>query len=463
MSGTDRYDVVIIGAGQAGPSLAHGLANAGRRVAMAERKDLGGSCVNFGCTPTKAAIASARVAHDARRAAEFGVRVTGVEVDFPAVLRRAREVALGSRRGLERGFEGSDNPKLLRGHARIEGRDGDRFRVRLGDGAVSAAQIVIDTGTRTAVPRIDGLDTVDFIHAGNWLDTPELPRHVAMVGGGYIALEMSQFYRRMGSRVTVIERSARIAGREDDDVAAALTEVLRAEGVEFRFAAGLGQVDRRPTGVRVHLEQSGRAETIDASHLFVATGRMPNTDDLGLETVGVRRSDHGFIETDRRLATSVGGIWAAGDVRGGPMFTHTAWDDYRVLMSQLAGDGSRTTERIVPYAVFTDPELGRVGVTEAEAKRGGRDVKVARFDMARNSKARELGDPGGFIKVIAERATGQLVGAAVLAVGGAELVHLYVEVMNAGAPYTVIRDAVQIHPTLAEAVQSAVAALDGSA
>jgi pyruvate/2-oxoglutarate dehydrogenase complex dihydrolipoamide dehydrogenase (E3) component len=461
MTGPERYDVVIIGGGQAGPPLAHALAKTGRRAALAERRDLGGSCVNFGCTPTKAAIASARVAHDARRAAEFGLRVTGVEVDFPAVLRRAREIALESRTGLERWFAGSDNPTLLRGHAQIDGRDGDRFRLRVGDRALSATAIVIDTGTRTAVPPIDGLDTVDFIHAGNWLETPLLPRHVAMVGGGYIALEMSQFYRRMGSRVTLIERSARIAGGEDDDVASALMAVLSAEGVEFRLAARLGQVERRPTGVRLHLEQSGRAEVVDASHLFIATGRRPNTNDLGLETLGVRRSDVGFIETDRRLATSVPGIWAAGDVRGGPMFTHTAWDDYRVLMSQLAGDGSRTTERIVPYAVFTDPELGRVGMTEAEAKRAGRDVKVARFDMARNSKAREIGDPGGFIKVMAERTTGQLIGAAVLASNGGELVHLYVDLMNAGAPYTVIRDAVHIHPTLAEAVQSAVAALDG--
>jgi pyruvate/2-oxoglutarate dehydrogenase complex dihydrolipoamide dehydrogenase (E3) component len=450
------YDVLIIGAGQAGPPLAHALAKAGRQVALAERKTLGGSCVNFGCTPTKAAIASARIAYDARRAAEFGIKVTGVEVDFAAVLRRARDVVLELRTGLERSFERTDNPWLLRGHARFDGRDGERIRVRVGDEIVSAAAVVIDTGTRSTMPSIDGLDQIDVIHAGNWLDRPELPAHLAILGGGVIAIEMSQFYRRMGSRVTIIERSSKVAGREDDDVASALATLLESEGIEIRLDTRTRKVERRGDGVRIHAEHAGRESAIDASHLLVATGRTPNTDDLGLDTVGVRRNERGFVEVDARLATNVPGIWAAGDIRGGPMFTHTSWDDYRVLSSQLAGDRSRTTDRIVPYAIFTDPELGRVGPTEAEARTSGRDVNVVRFDMAANGKAKEIGERAGFIKVIADRRTSQIVGAAVLAAQGGELIHLYVDLMNAGAPASVMRDAIHIHPTLAEAAQSAV-------
>lgn len=456
----ERYDVLIVGGGQAGPPLAHGLAKAGRRAALAERKDLGGSCVNFGCTPTKAAVASARLAHDARRASEFGLRIPSVEVDFAAVLRTARAIALESRHGLDRWFEGADNPRLLRGHARVTGRDGDGFGVTVGDRHIVASQIVLDTGTRTLVPPIDGLDGVPFLHAGNWLDHPDLPEHLVVLGGGYIALEMGQFYRRMGSRVTVVERGERVVQREDADISAALQGVLVRDGVDVRLRAAVRRVERRPDGVRVVVEESGRARAIDGSHLFVATGRRPNTDDLGLETIDVRMSDRGIVEIDERLAASVAGVWAAGDIRGGSQFTHSAWDDYRILMSQLAGDGARTTARIVPYAIFTDPELGRVGLTEAEARKNAKAFDVARFELAKNGKARELRDRTGFIKVLIERGSDQVLGAAVFCTGGAELVHIYVDLMNARAPYTLVRDAIYIHPTLAEAVQSAVSTLD---
>lgn len=457
----DRYDVLIIGGGQAGPALAHGLAKAGRRMALAERKDLGGSCVNFGCTPTKAAVASARLAHDARRASEFGLRIPTVDVDFAAVLRTARDIALESRHGLDRWFEGTDNPRLLRGHARVTGRDGDGFRVAVGAHHVVASQIVLDTGTRTLVPPIEGLDGVPFIHAGNWLDHPDLPEDLVVLGGGYIALEMGQFYRRMGSRVTLIERGERVVQREDADVSAALQEMLARDGVDVLLRTAVRRIERRPGGVRVVVEHGGRERAIDGSHLFVATGRRPNTDDLGLEALGVRVSDRGIVEADERLATNVAGVWAAGDIRGGPQFTHAAWDDYRILMSQIGGDRTRTTARVVPYAIFTDPELGRVGLTEAEARAKGKAFDVARFEVSRNSKARELRDRSGFIKVLIERGTGQILGAAVLSTSGGELVHIYVDLMNARAPYTLVRDAIYIHPTLAEAIQSAVSTLDG--
>jgi pyruvate/2-oxoglutarate dehydrogenase complex dihydrolipoamide dehydrogenase (E3) component len=449
------YDVMVIGGGQAGIPLARDLAAAGRRVALAERKHLGGSCVNFGCTPTKAAIASARIAHLARRGADFGLRIPVVEVDFPAVIERARNMALASRRHHDRTFEGSENPKLLRGHARLAGREDAGFRVRVADQEVIAGEIVIDTGTRSAIPPIEGLKDVAYLHAGNWLDATELPTHLAMIGGGAIGLEMAQFYRRLGSRVSVIEFSPQIAGHEDPDTAEALQQQLAAEGIEFRLRTEVRSIRADGNGVSLQLAKNG-ASAIEASHLFVASGRRPNTDDLGLETVGVAVSSQGIIEADERLATNVRGIWVAGDVRGGPQFTHTSWDDYRILKSQMAGDRSRTTRRVVPYAIFTDPELGRVGMTEQQARDAGHQVRVGRFDMSGSGKAWEIGEDKGMIKVVIEAGSQQILGAAVLAVEGAELVHDYIELMNAKAPVTVLRDAVHIHPTLAEAVQSAV-------
>jgi len=447
------YDVLIIGAGQAGIPLAYSLAGAGRSVALAERKHLGGSCVNFGCTPTKAAIASGGVVAQARRAAEFGVNVPEVGADFPAVLRRARGIVEKKTNGILKGLQDTDNPELIWGHARVEGRESGGFRVSVGDRSVLARELVLDTGTRTAVPPVEGLSGVDFIHSGNWLGHEELPEHLAIIGAGYIGLEMAQFYRRMGSRVTVIGGSG-VAANEDEDVSDALRKILEEEGVEFRIGVRAERAESSGGGVRLSL--SG-GETLEATDVFVAAGRRPNTDDLGLENAGLEPSRGGTIEVDERLGTAVEGIWAAGDIRGGPMFTHTAYDDFRVIRSQMTGDGSHTTDRVVPYAVFTDPELGRAGMTERQAREAGYDYEVKSFDMAGDGKAQELGETRGFIKVLVNRPDGRILGAAVLAHSGGELVHLYVDLMNAGAPYTVMRDAVHIHPTLSEAVQSAVA------
>jgi pyruvate/2-oxoglutarate dehydrogenase complex dihydrolipoamide dehydrogenase (E3) component len=456
MTGSNHFDVLIIGAGQAGIPLAHDLAKAGKRVALAEEKDLGGSCVNFGCTPTKAVITSARVAHLARRAKEFGLKIPTVEVDFPAVLERAKRILIESRISLQKGLEETDNPKLLHGSAHFDGREMNAFRVAIGDKFIVAVQVVLDTGTRSTIPPIEGLDKVDFICAENWLDTTRLPEHLIIIGGGYIGLEMSQFYRRMGSRVMVIEGANQVAGHEDQDVAATLQSLLEAEGIEFHLNTSVKRVESIQGGLKVTAEKDKEFFTISASHVFVATGRTPNTEDLGLETIGVKISDRGIVEANDRLATNVEGVWVAGDIRGGPMFTHTSWDDYRILLSQLAGDGSRTTSRVVPYAIFTDPELGRVGMTESEALKSREEIKVARYEMKGNGKARELAETEGFIKVIINAKTNCILGAAVLASEGAELIHLYVDIMNADAPYTVIRDAIHIHPTLAEAIQSAV-------
>lgn len=434
-----HFDVAILGGGQAGIPLAHGLAAKGRTVALVERKYLGGSCVNFGCTPTKAAIASARVAHLARRASDFGLRIPTVEVDFPAVIARASDIAVQSRTGLDKGFAGIDNPKLFRAHGRLAGKTDRGFRVTCGDEEVTAAEIVLNTGNRTGIPPIQGLDAIDYLTAERWVHRTELPARLAMIGGGYVGLEMAQFYRRMGSEVTVWHHGPQVIAHEDEEISSAVQGFLEGEGIVFRLNAKVESVAQ-----------------LNATHVFIATGRIPNTDDLGLETVGVECHAHGIVKVDKRLAASVKGIWAAGDIRGGPMFTHTSWDDFRILMSQMAGDGSRTTDRIVPYAVFTDPELGRVGMTESEARKSGLRFRVVRFEMKLNGKALELGEPEGFIKVIAEEGTERILGAALLCADAAELVHMYVDVMNAGASLKVIRDAVHIHPTLAEAVQSAV-------
>lgn len=434
MSGAD-FEVFLIGGGQAGIPLAGALASSGRRVALAERKNLGGSCINFGCTPTKAAIASARVAQLARRGNDYGVRIPAVEVDFAAVLARARGVAVKFRDELAGHF--SANPELIRGHARFTGRKGSLFSLNVDGRALTADTVVLDTGSRSTIPRIDGLDRIDYLTAENWLDHTALPEHVAMIGGGYVGLEMGQFYRRMGSRVTVWQNGPRIAPKEDEDVSSAMQKFLEDEGIEFRLNSHIRSV----------------AE-LGASHVFIGAGRRPNTDDLGLETVGVE-TERGTVKVDKRLATNVPGIWAAGDIRGGLMSTHTAWDDYRVLESQIAGDKSRTRERVTPYAMFTDPELGRVGLTEHDAREQGRKIRVTHYDMANSSKAIEIGQTRGFIKVVLDAGNDSILGAAVLAADAAELVHMYVDIMNARAPASAIRNAVHIHPTLAEAIQSA--------
>lgn len=450
------FDVVIIGAGQASVPLAQALTEAGKRVALAERRHLGGSCVNFGCTPTKAVIASAKLAHQARRAAEYGVKVGQVEVDFPEVLARAKRILLESRESLQDGLDEMNGVQLFRGHARLEGNGGDTFNVRVDATLVRGRQVVLDTGTRTLFPPIEGLDEVEVIHAENWLEQTALPERLVIVGGSYIGLEMSQFYRRMGSEVTVVESGERIAEREDEDVSRAMQELLEAEGINFRLGTKAKRVARQGEGVVLSLED-GRE--VRASHLFLASGRKPNTDELGLDTVGVEVDDRGVVKTDERLCSSVQGIWVAGDIRGGPMFTHTAYDDFEVLASQLLGDGAKTTERIVPYAMFIDPQLGRVGLSEREAREAGKDIKVATYEMKKNGRAREQGERAGFVKVVVDAGTNQILGAAVLAAEGAELVHVYIALMNAGAPYTVLDRAVHIHPTLSEAVKSVVKGL----
>jgi pyruvate/2-oxoglutarate dehydrogenase complex dihydrolipoamide dehydrogenase (E3) component len=449
-------DTAIIGAGQAGVPLARALADAGKPVALFEAKHLGGSCVNFGCTPSKAMIASSRLAAQARRAAEWGLRIPTVEVDFAAVMERTRAIVKESTDALDGSFAGRGNPRLIRAWARLDGREGERFRIRAGEDVILARQVVLDTGTRTAMPDIPGLDQVPCITAETWVDLTELPEALVFLGGGTIALEMAQAFRRLGSRVTIIETASRLAAHEDADVAQALHDMLTGEGVAVHLDAAAESVEMTDRGFRLYLKTG---TVITGSHIFIAAGRRPNTDQLGLETVGVQCGDKGMVEVDEHLRTSIPGIWAAGDIRGGPQFTHTAYDDFGVICSQLLGDGGKTAERIVGYAVFTEPELGRVGMTEQQARQAGHDIRIGRYEMKNSGKAREIGYREGFIKVIAEAGTNRILGAAVLAADGAETVQLYLELMNAGATTETMLNAVHIHPTFGEAAKNAVAAM----
>ncbi len=448
------YDLLIIGGGQASVPLAEALTGEGRRVALAESKHLGGSCVNFGCTPTKAAITSARYAHQARRASDFGVMVGEVKVDFAAVIARARKISSESRKELANVVKDMKGLDLIDGVAKLAGREGDAFVVEVGDRTFHAKEVLLNTGTRSIIPPIEGLNEVDFITAETWLDLTTLPDHLIIVGGGYIGLEMGQFYLRMGSKVTVVDSSTQVASHEDEDVSDEIQKILAAEGITFRLDTKLERVGKKADGIVVTVKDDNGTSEIVGSHIFVATGRKPNTDRLGLDTVGVKTDDKGIVEVDKTLATNVKGIWAAGDIRGGPMFTHTSWDDNRILVSQMIGDKKRTTDRVVPYAMFIDPQLGRVGMTEKEACEKHSNVKVAKYPMSDSGKGIELDEQDGFLKVVVDGTTDRILGAALLMPEGAELVHVYIDLMNADAPYTVVRDAIHIHPTLGEDVQS---------
>ncbi len=452
-------DAAIIGAGQAGVPLARALAGAGRRVALVERNHPGGSCVNWGCTPSKAMIASSRLAAQARRASEWGIRIPRVEVDFAAVMGRARGMVEGARGELEKSLASEANLRLVRGHARLEGREGERFRLRVGGDVLLAPRVVLDTGTRSARPPIEGLDGLPpdrLIDSETWIERSDPPESVVFLGGGTIALETAQAWRRLGAAVTIVESGPRLAGQEDEEVSTELREALEAEGVAVRCGAKAARAEAAGGGVRLRFEGG---EALDATHLFVATGRRANTDDLGLGSIGLEPGDRGEIAVDERLRTKVPGVFAAGDIRGGGQFTHTAYDDSRVLESQILGDGSRTTERVLPYAIFTEPELGRVGTTEAQAREAGHRVLVGRRLMAESGKAIEIGRTRGFIKVVAEAGSRRILGAAALCDSGSEVVQLFVELMNAGATADTMLDAVHIHPTLGEAAKNAVAAL----
>jgi pyruvate/2-oxoglutarate dehydrogenase complex dihydrolipoamide dehydrogenase (E3) component len=439
-----RYDAIVLGSGQAGNPLSQKLADHGWSVALVEKEHLGGTCVNTGCTPTKTMVASAQVAHYARQAARWGVRAGEVSVDLPRVVARKDQVVQQWRSGLERKVQQRPGLHLYRGHGRFL----DPHRVRVGDQVLEGERIFIDTGARPSVPPIPGLDQAGYLTNESLLQVTDLPEHLLVLGGGYVGLEFGQMFRRFGSRVTVVDFAEQVLSHEDADVARELQQTLEAEGIRFLLKARTTGVERDNGQIVLRLEG---AEGVRGSHLLVATGRRPNTDDLGLETTGVQTTPRGFIQVNGRLETNVPGVWALGDVNGGPAFTHISYNDHQIVYANLIeGKDLTTADRLVPYAVFTDPQLGRVGQTEKEARATGRRLKVGKIPMAWVARAIERDETAGLMKLVVDAETDRILGAAILSSEGGELVQILEFVMRAGAPYTLLKGAVYIHPTLAE-------------
>ena len=446
----ERFDAIVIGTGQAGPPLAMRLAGSGMKVAIVERHKFGGTCVNTGCIPTKTLVASARAAHVARRAGDYGVEIGDrIRVDMRKVKTRKDAVAGASNEGVERQLREAENVTVLEGHARFVGP----HEIGVGDRRLAADRIFINVGARARVPKLPGVDTVDFLTNSSMMEVDFLPEHLLVVGGSYVGLEFAQMYRRFGSRVTVVEMGPRLIGREDEDVSDAVREILEAEGVELRLGAECVRVGKRGDSVAIDVDCAEKEPEIVGSHLLLATGRVPNTHDLGLDAAGIETDDRGVIRVDDELRTNVGGVWALGECNGRGAFTHTSYNDFQIVAANLLdGDRRRVTDRIVTYGLFIDPPLGRAGMTEAEVRRSGRPALVARRPMSKVARARERGETQGFMKALVDAETKRFLGAAVLGVGGDEVIHSILDAMYADAPCTVIQRAVHIHPTVTELV-----------
>jgi len=454
---TERYDAIVIGTGQSGPSLAVRLANAGRKTAIIERKLFGGTCVNVGCIPTKTLIASARAAHVARNGADYGVAIEGrITVDMMRVKARKDAVVRQSNEGVTQWLRNTPNLTVLEGHARLEGPRTIRVNGRL----LEAAQIFLNVGGRATVPDMPGIAEVGYLTNSGMMDVNFLPEHLVIIGGSYIGLEFAQMYRRFGSRVTVVEMGPRLIAREDEEVSAAIQKILESEGVEIRLNAKCVTVAKRGNGVAVDLSCEGGPPQVTGSHLLLAVGRVPNTNDLGLEKAGVKTDPRGYIVVDDELRTNVPGIWALGDANGRGAFTHTSYNDYEIVAANLLDGGHRrVTDRIPAYALYIDPPLGRAGMTEREARASGRKALAAKMMMSRVGRARERGETQGFMKILVDAQTRLILGAALLGIEADEAIHSILDVMYAGAPYTVIQNAVHIHPTVTELIPTLLADL----
>ena len=444
------FDAIVIGAGQAGPSLTARLTGAGMAVAVIERKLVGGTCVNTGCTPTKTLVASAQAAYAARRAADYGVLVEGaIRVDMPKVKARADAVAANSRVGLDRWLRGMKGCTVIQGRARFEAPD----RVRVGADLLTAPRIFINVGGRPSVPSLPGVNDVPFLTNRTILELDQVPEHLLVVGGSYIGLEFAQMHRRFGAKVTIVERLPHLIAREDADVSEAIREILTCEGVTVRTGAECIRLGRHERGVAVFLECAEGEPTVVGSHVLLAVGRRPNTDDLGLDKAGVATDARGYVTVDDSLATSVPGVWALGDCNGRGAFTHTAYNDFEIVAANLLDAGQRrVSDRVPAYALFIDPPLGRVGKTETEARAIGRRLLIGRRPMTRVARAIEKGDTRGFMKIVVDAETRKILGAAILGTGGDEAIHGILDVMNAGLPYDVLQRAVPIHPTVSELI-----------
>jgi pyruvate/2-oxoglutarate dehydrogenase complex dihydrolipoamide dehydrogenase (E3) component len=444
----NNYDAIIIGTGQAGPSLAARFSAADMTVAIIERKKFGGTCVNTGCIPTKTLVASAYAAHVARRGPEYGFVVKGdVRVDMKRVKARKDEVSGRSNRGVEESLRGLKNCKVIQGHARFQ----SAHAVMVNDEVLQADKIFINVGGRASVPEMPGIHKVPFLTNSSMMDIDFLPEHLVIVGGSYVGLEFGQMYRRFGSEVTIVEMGPRLIGREDEDISEAVREILEMEGIQIRRNAKCISLAKREDRIGVRMECDEGPPEVLGTHVLLAVGRTPNTSDLGLDRAGVATDERGYIIVDDQLQTDVPGIWALGDCNGRGAFTHTSYNDYEIVADNLLNaDHRRVSDRIQTYALFTDPPLGRCGMTDAELRKSGRAVLAAKYPMSRVTRAVEKGEPYGFIKISVDAETKHILGAAILGTGGDEVVQVLLDIMYAKAPYTVIQRAVHIHPTVTE-------------
>jgi pyruvate/2-oxoglutarate dehydrogenase complex dihydrolipoamide dehydrogenase (E3) component len=453
-----NYDAIVIGTGQAGPFVANRLARSGMTVAIIERGRFGGTCVNTGCIPTKTMVASAYAAHLARRAGDFGVKVAGsIAVDMKRVKARKDEISGQSSAGVESGLRKTERCTVYQGHARFE----SPTVVSVGSDRLSASRIFINVGGRASVPPMPGIDRVPFLTNSSMMDVDFVPPHLVIVGGSYIGLEFGQMFRRFGSEVTIIEMADRLIQREDEDVSQAILELLQGEGINVRLNATCISLSSRDGKVMASVDCTAGAPEVAGTHLLLAVGRRPNTEDLGLDKAGVAVDKRGYITVDDELRTNVPGIWALGDCNGRGAFTHTSFNDAEIVVANLIeNDRRRVSDRIPVYGLFVDPPLGRVGMTEAEVRATGKPALVGKRLMKDVKRAVEKGETHGFMKVVVDAETNQILGAAILGTGGDEVVHSILDVMYAKAPYTVIKRAVHIHPTVSELVPTMLWKLD---
>jgi pyruvate/2-oxoglutarate dehydrogenase complex dihydrolipoamide dehydrogenase (E3) component len=447
-----KYDAIVIGGGQAGPPLAARLAGAGQSVAIIERDRFGGTCVNTGCTPTKTLIASARIAYDARRAHCYGIELAtaGIAVNMRAVQARKKRIVDASQTGLEKWIRGMQNCTVYKAHARFE----SARSVSVEGQVLTSEQIFINVGGRPRIPAFPGIDGVAFLTSTSLLEFQELPAHLLIIGGSYVGLEFAQMYRRFGSDVTVIEKELRLLSHEDPEVSAAIQSALEAEGIQIRLGAECIQLAHDAESITANVHCSVGSPQVTGSHVLIAMGRVPNTDDLGLEKVGVEIDHAGYIKVDDELRTNVAGIWALGDCNGKGAFTHTAYNDYEIVAANLS-DGNlrrRLSDRIPCYALFVDPPLGRVGLTERDALAQGHAIRVGSRPMTRVARAAEKGETRGLMKVVVDAQSNLILGASILGVGADEAIHSIIDVMAAKVPYTTLQNTVHIHPTVAELI-----------
>ena len=462
MTNPQQFDAIVIGSGQGGTPLSMALAGAGMRTALVERKHIGGTCINEGCTPTKTMVASGRVAYLTRRAPDYGVHTGPVSVDMAKVRKRKRDIVDSFRNGSQSRIEKTANLELIFGDASFSGSK--TVSVRLQDGGyrtLSARYIFINAGTRASRPKLDGLDDVPFLDNASVMELDAVPDHLLILGGGCIGLEFGQLFRRLGSRVTIVQSARQLLMGEDPDIAEEVAHILQQDGVDVRLNSKATHVEQSGTNIRLQALSEHASTTLDGSHLLVATGRAPNSDTLNLAAAGVQTSDRGFIQVNDRLETTAEGVYALGDIKGGPAFTHISYDDFRIIRSNLIEKKTASTKnRQVPYTLFIDPQLGRVGLTESEARKQGRSIRVAKLPMTHVARALEVDETRGFMKAVVDAESNQILGAAILGLEGGEVMAALEIAMMGKLPYTALRDGTFAHPTLVESLNNLFMAMD---